>query len=859
MPHEITDHDKVLGAITKTDIFSELGEEHEGNSKHELDLEVLVYGRHYAGKQVGPYARLWVYDPGDVIIKEGNPGRNKFYVLLSGKLDVFIRGKSDKEEKGIEPSAPIFGAMSLLSGQLSNATVKVSAEGKADVLEIGRPALRLLRKFEKFATEFDSNYRKHGLWRTLVDVETATHTSFSPQLRAELEEAGQFRVHAKDHLLFKEGDPIENLIFIRRGWVQRVRSLDFKSPLQAGVASNPKLAYRLMEVKQNVGLDFLGAGNWLGLEEVKERRSNWNYTATVMSRAEVLELELDLSHLRSHPELVKMIKKEFPKFSNADDTPPERPVDIKTVAVAAREINTGIVDGANLLVMDMNLCIRCGNCSLACHKVHGQSRLLRRGIDIIRPVKPNGRRLQHVLLPSVCLHCHDAECLSGCPTGAIERFPEGQINIHKETCIGCGDCATQCPYDAISMVSRKPPATPPGLLGLLRNGPSALGHLQREGSLPPKFLTNFKSWLKNWHGLAEPAGPSAVTETENLLAVKCNLCQDTPLNPKGAKVPAYSCQENCPTGALVRVNPREYFSEAGNAIGIVFRDATHAVGRNIHQHDTPAKMFHAIGALSIGAIVSAVIWAAQRYTLDGRLDGTWLTMRWITGLIGLGGIAAAITYMFRKQIYRRRAGPLRYWRLAHVYLGLIAGMVLLLHGGRDSGGLLTSLLMVTFNLTIVSGLFGIGCHVIVPRIMTKIEGNPLLVEDLRVRREELRKQLGLIDTSDPQLRDLIKVKMRKRFFSFRYLLRQYLKPEELTKMLALAREEFQEDAKALADAARDSLMEAVDATATLRRVDSLIYLHQLLRLWLAPHVVSTSIMLALMLVHIVQVSLFTVK
>jgi hypothetical protein len=52
------------------------------------------------------------------------------------------------------------------------------------------------------------------------------------------------------------------------------------------------------------------------------------------------------------------------------------------------------------------------------------------------------------------------------------------------------------------------------------------------------------------------------------------------------------------------------------------------------------------------------------------------------------------------------------------------------------------------------------------------------------------------------------------------------------------------------------LIEAIETTATLRRVDALIYLHQLLKLWLAPHVVSTSLMLALMLVHIFQVVYF---
>jgi hypothetical protein len=310
----------------------------------------------------------------------------------------------------------------------------------------------------------------------------------------------------------------------------------------------------------------------------------------------------------------------------------------------------------------------------------------------------------------------------------------------------------------------------------------------------------------------------------------------------------------------VRVNPREYFSEAKNAIGIVFQDQTHAIGRNIHKRDIPARIVHFLGIFAIIVIVSAVLWFARRYGLNGHFNGTWLTLRWITGLLGLGSIAGAVTYSGRKQVYTRRVGPLRYWKLIHVYLGLLAGILLLIHGGRDSGGLLTSCLMISFDVTILAGLFGISCYFIVPRIMTSIEGDPLLIEDLRARRQELREQLGLIDTSNEQLRHLIKEKMRKRFFSLGYLIRQYVQREELTRILAEAREEFQDDAERLSDPqARRSLMEAVEATVTLRRVDSLIYLHQLLKLWLAPHVVAASIMLALMLVHITQVVLFTVR
>jgi Fe-S-cluster-containing dehydrogenase component len=306
----------------------------------------------------------------------------------------------------------------------------------------------------------------------------------------------------------------------------------------------------VIEVDEEVGLDFVGAGNWLGLEAVADNEpTEWRYSATIMARSECLEIAI--ADLRSNSMLTQLILEEFPHFSDADNKPPEPPSDTRVVTALSKEISTGIIDGTNLLVMDMDLCVRCGNCSMACHKVHGQSRLLRHGIHVSRPVKPTGRSMQHVLLPSVCLHCHDPECLTGCPTGAIARLAEGHIDIYGDKCIGCGDCATQCPYNAISLVPRKSSAPVSQSVG---------------GKLP--------SWLS----LRLPQTPPPVTATTDLVAVKCNLCQNTSLNPKGAKKAAYSCEENCPTGALVRVNPREYFSEAKNAIGIVFKDQTHAIG-----------------------------------------------------------------------------------------------------------------------------------------------------------------------------------------------------------------------------------------------------------------------------------------
>jgi Fe-S-cluster-containing dehydrogenase component/CRP-like cAMP-binding protein len=825
MPEQITNHTQILDAIRNVSLVDELVERHEGHFTYELDLEVIAYGRNYTGKKVGPYVRLFVYGSGEEIIREGEWGGNSFFILVDGKLDVYIQageqGGGSNERKKVSEVQPgrSFGEMSVLAGLPRNATIVVPPNSQAKVLEVDRPALRLLRKLPKFGGALEATYREYGLKRTLEDLNRASNGVFSREMILKLQAIAAFRVFGKQHVLTLEEGLIDRVVFIKNGWVRRTRA----------AGSGPYMSGMMMAVEEDVGVDFLGAGNCLGLEGLRGEEK-WQYTATVLARTEVLEIPLAL--LRADDQLCDTLQRAFSLFSSADDDVRMEALSNKRgLAAIGEEIDTGVIDGTNLLVMDMDLCIRCGNCSLACHKVHGQSRLLRHGIHVERPVTPKSKSIQHVLMPEVCLHCQDPECLTGCPTGAISRLPGGQIDIEPKTCIGCGDCATQCPYNAVSMVPRKRPvpATP------------ALG-----------------AKIRNWFSLAPPALPEAVTATEDLLAVKCNLCNNTPLNPAGAETKAFSCQENCPTGALVRVNPKEYFDEGKSAVGLIYRDQTHAIGRNIHKSDPLAKLFHIAGVLGLVMLTIATVWAARKYTLDGRLGNTWLTVRWITGIVGLVGIAAVMTYPGRKQVYRRRAGPLRYWLLAHVYLGVIAGVVLLLHGGRSSGGVLTSTLMVSFDLVILSGLFGIACYLIVPRVMTSIEGDPLLIEDLKARREELRETLALIDTSDNELRQLIEGRVRKRFLSLSYLLRQYLRREPLSALLAEARQEF--GRAPLSDPnARLKLIEAVETSATLRRVDALIYLHQLLKLWLAPHVVTSALMLALLVVHIIQVVFFATR
>lgn len=825
MPRVIENHEQMIEAFQNVEVVSELvAKLPNGEFKNELDMDIILFGRSYRGKQVGPYARLLEFAPGETVVEQNSWESSVFYMLVSGKLDASIIDQGKLRKVGEIPAGNSFGEMALLSGTPRTATVSVATgSSPALVLEFSRPAIRLLRKLPKFGRLLDRNYRQYGLSLTLNEIRDFSNTPIEPAILQRLDDAARFAVYEKDHVLFREGDPINRVVFVRNGWIQRVSGIEF----------SPKAADLLLESNSKVGLDFLGAGTCLGLEAV-DKPGTWKYTATVRGRAEVIEVAV--TRLREDKEMSAAVVP-FLKTSAGNETPtPTHPTDVRVVSATTKEIETGVVDGVNLLVMDMAKCVRCGNCSFACHKVHGHSRLVRRGIHIERPFKPNKPATQSVLAPSVCMHCQDAECLTGCPTGAIARFPNGEIDINAATCIGCGDCATQCPYNAISMIERS----------ASKNGV--------EKSFIAKVFSPFN--------IAQDKTPPPVTQTEDLLAIKCNLCKGTGLNPQGANSEAYSCEENCPTGALLRVNPREYFDEVHETIGLIRQSKTHAIGVNIHKRDIKATLWHLFGMLLIVAFGGAAGYATYRFSQDMALSpGTWVTMRWLTGLTGLGAILWVMLYPFRRKVYRRRAGALRYWMLSHIYLGVIAGILLLIHGGTSSGGLLTTCLMVSFDMVIFSGLFGAAVYAIVPRLMIKIEREPLLLEDLEARREELRAELvkASEQTENPELKRLIERKVRRQFLGLIYLFRQYFKQEDLPTMLAAARARFRSAAEGMSRVDDTRLMEAVENAATLRRVDALIYMHQLLKLWLPPHVLFTALMLILMAVHIAQVVYFNVR
>jgi Fe-S-cluster-containing dehydrogenase component/CRP-like cAMP-binding protein len=106
------------------------------------------------------------------------------------------------------------------------------------------------------------------------------------------------------------------------------------------------------------------------------------------------------------------------------------------------------VQGTATMVIDLDRCTRCDDCVKACATAHdGNPRFIRHG-----PVHG------HSMIANACLQCADPICMIECPTGAIHRDrTDGFIVINEQTCIGCAQCANNCPFDAIRMVEVRDP------------------------------------------------------------------------------------------------------------------------------------------------------------------------------------------------------------------------------------------------------------------------------------------------------------------------------------------------------------------------------------------------------------------
>jgi Fe-S-cluster-containing hydrogenase component 2 len=207
-------------------------------------------------------------------------------------------------------------------------------------------------------------------------------------------------------------------------------------------------------------------------------------------------------------------------------------------------VDEGVIEGTDVLVIDLDRCVHCGECEEACARRHGYSRMNRKGMVV-----------GNLTIATACRQCQDPVCML-CSRAGIARMPSGEVYI-TENCIGCGICAERCPYDNISIVT----------LSDKKSGPA---RSEGEGNLTwQKFSAFFKNGMGKEFGSYSPDKWLPIAQKSSLarpldmqqpldayggmlkkLAIKCDLC---------AGYDNQACVQACPTGAAFRTQPVRFF------------------------------------------------------------------------------------------------------------------------------------------------------------------------------------------------------------------------------------------------------------------------------------------------------------
>jgi Fe-S-cluster-containing dehydrogenase component/CRP-like cAMP-binding protein len=345
---------------------------------------------------------------------------------------------------------------------------------------------RLMKSVPAIASVLNDSYAIRKLQEVFPQLSLA-------ELR-EIANASVFETYKPGAVLFEENDEPDGLHIIRRGSVVVTRERGGRERV----------------------INHVRAGEYIG--EVALVRPTMARSATVKATVLTETMRIPpkvlLALSEQHPE----IRDEFESRWKMHLVRDERVLEGESSEVVDFVIAKGGKEATDLLVIDENLCIRCDNCETACAETHG---------GVSRLDREAGPRFAGVHLPTACQHCENPFCMTDCPPDALRRHPNGEVYI-LDTCIGCGNCATYCPYDVIKM-QKVETVRPPSLLLSLLFGRSKKRRRTRKG----------------------PEGHE--------VAVKCDLCREVPGVRQGARPVA--CVSSCPTGAIVRLNPVEFVSE----------------------------------------------------------------------------------------------------------------------------------------------------------------------------------------------------------------------------------------------------------------------------------------------------------
>jgi tetrathionate reductase subunit B len=110
-----------------------------------------------------------------------------------------------------------------------------------------------------------------------------------------------------------------------------------------------------------------------------------------------------------------------------------------------RAVGKGIKGKRYGMVIDLQRCVGCHACSVACKsEFNVPLSVWRSWVEVgEHGTFPHTRRS---FLPKLCNNCRDAPCVAACPTGASHYDKDETVQISDKVCIGCKLCIAACPY-----------------------------------------------------------------------------------------------------------------------------------------------------------------------------------------------------------------------------------------------------------------------------------------------------------------------------------------------------------------------------------------------------------------------------
>ena len=417
----------------------------------------------------------------DVIHEAGQYGTT-FYTILAGEV---LTERTLDDGRRVETRlkrGEFFGEVGLLSGHPRQERA-IAGQGCIVIETPRRTLLKLIASNQEVKSGIDWVFTVRELQRHLAPLASKR------DLR-EIASAVSTRQLKAGETLYSQGDEERCLYLIKSGGFTLTRTVDGVDQFVAQVRAGRMLG-QLGLMGDRIRRDSAVATVVSEAVEIDQQAFN---ALMALPHAPVASLQQDASRLLA--EHSKM--------------------EVRKEAGSAMDflMAHGLGEATNTLIIDESLCIGCDNCEKACAETHGGVSQLDRRL---------GPTFANIHIPTACRHCQQPHCMKDCPPNALHRAKDGEVFI-DETCIGCGNCQTNCPYGVIRMVAK--PERRPGLLGWTLFG---------RGQGP---------------GEVSSAGKTTKDDGSPKKAMKCDACVHLPRGP--------ACVGACPTGAALRLAPIDY-------------------------------------------------------------------------------------------------------------------------------------------------------------------------------------------------------------------------------------------------------------------------------------------------------------